>query len=85
MIRALAILGIFLIPATYLFPLVANADSSPPQIQQESEKQWRSHQMNQPPPATPARYKLSKRAISDIAMLYEMAKKEAETDKTTTE
>ncbi len=41
-----------------------------------SDGQWVSHQMNQPLPDKPARYKMSQARVDDIRHLYELAKKE---------
>lgn len=41
-----------------------------------SSRQFRSHQMNQPPPEASKRVKISAEAMEDIMRLYEQARKE---------
>ena len=40
--------------------------------------QWVSHQMNQPPPPTSERHKISQDRIDELQQLYELARKEQE-------
>lgn len=42
----------------------------------DSPTRWLSHQMNQPPPESAARPKLSQERIDEIRQLYELAKTE---------
>lgn len=76
--RNLIICGLALILVIFLLGTASFAQSTPAQPQQDSGKQWRSHQMYQPPPETSARYKLSQRAVDEITQLYELALKESD-------
>ena len=81
--RTLIILALVFILALTVSAITAFAQSAPAQRQPANDKQWMSHQMYQPPPETSVRYRLSQRAVDEIAQLYELAMKESEGKATT--